>query len=1037
MKKLSKDFIVAVSLLVATFSISQFAIIPSIVSGDNFLAQTIREESKKNNIYNLAPSKDFPGVFNFNYVFDKLPVSKEAHFDIPIAPFDEKKVGGILETGGGLGVIRDAWGYPVRENAFMKKSETQTKEKISRNILKTKQAFAYDQDQTNPSIYNCRANTSVTGYFKAYFEDVELNTGAGYDDQTYGEGRRAEACQVLQDISELIMLDETTVTPDILFMVNPNLPPGALAAASAYFGYYSVGPDNGSLHKHIISRVDPTPGEGNFDAFIITGFNGINWDVDSNLNSNTYDFYTVLYHEALHALGFRGLLPAAITSTNDTHNHDTLDAFSYKDDTLSSPFIDALSGLLQVPVGAPSPWFVTNNVIYRGIKNIVGATPDGIRPVFSPTSWQQGSSLSHFDMNRAPGEVYVMHPSIGTNTERDIHEHEEEVLCHLGYQVGGFSECVGETPWAADDFIALNNSTVVCIRPLLNDDAYGGGILTLNSLMPINIQSGDLIAYHGTSDCTGAILTDASGAKSFSFTPIPNASSRIMLYSNKDSVSGRISLPARIILLNSCNNDPEEYVCNGDFEQSYSQTISNNANFFCSDWNVLGQNLPYWQGYFCPSQSPSLVVFGNSSFSSNLFSLINGNYILDVNENFPLAAVSQLKESLIQGEEYKLSFDALSYNSASFAYIFGFNLNPGFADGTTWDNTSNDQDVSLQAGTFVTTSNFSDYDWYHFEQTFVPDNNYQYLVVGSSYGKYWFDNISIKRISSLNEGENIIKGVVYQDLNQSGSQETQTEPGLQGIQVGLFEAGNNNPVQTTTTQSIPNLGKYEFSNLSNGNYKVALIGESVYTLITEPPLNTILPGYSHARQVDVSGGQTFANNNFGVSLGVPVYGCTNPTAINYNPLATIDDGSCEREPSAFVDVKVTKSLIDSSLSVFDRYITWRIVVQNVGTLPVTNVLVKEIIPPGLVYHSFSTQSSNNYNPSNHMFGIPTILPGGQTYIDITMKVPNSSKVCGTKTNIAVLHTLDQVDLNSINNQGTAVINLPKCKITTSAELEPV
>ena len=1026
MKKLSKDFIVAVSLLVATFSISQFAIIPSIVSGNNFLAQTIREESKKNNIYNLAPSKDFPGVFNFNYVFDKLPVSKEAHFDIPIAPFDEKRVMGILETGGGLGVIRDAWGYPVRENAFMKKSETQTKEKTSRNILKTKQAFAYDQDQTNPSIYNCRANTSVTGYFKAYFEDVELNTGAGYDDQTYGEGRRAEACQVLQDISELIMLDETTVTPDILFMVNPNLPPGALAAASAYFGYYSVDPDNGSLHKHIISRVDPTPGEGNFDAFIITGFNGINWDVDSNLNSNTYDFYTVLYHEALHALGFRGLLPATITSTNDTHDHDTLDAFSYKDDTLSSPFIDALSGLLQVPVGAPSPWFITNNVVYRGVKNLINAAPDGVRPVYSPNSWQQGSSLSHFDMNRAPGEVYVMHPSIGTNTERDIHEHEEEVLCHLGYQVDGLSGCEGSTPFANPDWIFLDGNTPVCVNPLTNDISPGSSSAYIYSLSEISSGPDDLIEYHPLNDCNGSVQSAPGFARSFMLFPDNTQTPRIFEYKIRNGI-GRISSPSTITAIPGCGtleDNQDEYICNGDFDIGVTNSVSGPySQISCSSWgipNETGFNGQYvlnaCQFHMTPDVIQADVSSGYAASSSPA----------PLNTDFPYlrsfggyeATTMQLREPLISGEEYILSFDfAKGYGvnnpNIKFALVAGTPIGEAMIISPVVPPIPSPNQVIFDS---VFNSNTG--TWNNFEQTFIANGTYDSLVFFAT-GEAWptypyvqphvlFDNISIRHANDILAPQNTISGLVYQDLNQSGSQETQTEPGLQGIQVGLFEAGNNNPVQTTTTQSIPNLGKYEFSNLSNGNYKVALIGESVYTLITEPPLNTILPGYSHARQVDVSGGQTFANNNFGVVFQ------------QYVP-----------------DILIKKTLIDSTLSLFDRFITWRIIVQNIGQAPATNVLVKEIIPPGLVYHSFSTQSSNNYNPSNHMFGIPTILPGGQTYIDITMKVPNSSKVCGTKTNMAVLHTLDQVDLNSINNQGTAVINLPKCKITTSAELEPV
>ncbi len=1020
--KPSRNFLLSIGSLLLTFFTIQGIIVPSIIQAENSAQVASSRQTKKvKNIYNLAPSEKFPGAFTFDYKFSPIQKLKDGiPFDVPIEQFDETKAEGLQD----FGSIRDAWGYPVRENAFMKDS---VKGKQSKNIFSINKALAYDADPNNIGVYNCRANTSVTGYFKAYFEDVALNNGEGYDDQIYGEARRQEACQVLQDISELIILNYTTVTPDILFMANPNMPPGALAAASSYFGYYSVGPDNGSLHKHIVSRVDPTPGEGNFDAFIMTGFDGINWDVDSSLNSNTYDFYTVMYHEVMHTLGFRGLLPAAITSTVDMHQHDTFDFFSYKNDTLGEPFFNQITSLFNVPVGAPSPWFITDNVVYRGIKNLVNAVPDGIRPVYSPSSWEQGSSLSHFDMNRAPGQSYVMHPSIGTNTERDIHSHEKEVLCHLGYAVEGVGGCELPTPLAADEIMAFpENNNPVCINPLQNDESFGGGNLTMNSLTPISLETGDVVTYYSYVNCSGNILPSASGAQSLFFTPTANTESRIMKYTNKDSVSSRISLPAQISLV-VCNTDPDEYICNGDFEIGTYPYPTGQLSLTCPT------ELPFW----CPlrispdvySREYGFTIWAGAGISDTYTPIPNNRYVGGYNlysTSYPGAEVfsetmfTKTKTDL-PPSEYELSWHSVHYhhmtNSTAYMRIIVTDVPPTAITSNT-PYVAGATDLIFQVPSIGTNLNINDASaWNQYSVNFeVPNNgiNYRYVlfepvnvsnISGSPItGADYLDGVSLRETSL--PGANGLSGKVYQDQNSDGII-NQSESGLDGIQIGLFEVGNLTPIQTTTTQNIPNLGRYEFDNLPDGTYKIALVNESLYPFISEPTTNNILSGYSHARQTSLSNGQISENNNFGLVLG-----SEGPT-----------------------DIQIKKTLIDSTLSLFDRYITWRIIVQNIGTNNATNVLVKEIVPPGLIYHSSITPSPNTYDSSVHILNIPTLLAGGQTYIDITMKVPNSSKVCGVKTNMAVLHDLDQVDSNPNNNQDQASIALPHCPITEAPQVK--
>lgn len=1015
MKKISDEFVIAVGLLLISFFIFQAAIFPTL----NKKNLTAAVSGVVKNEYGLKPSTTIPGTFYFKYKFAMSnPPANEKSFDASISLFKDSVA---MKSGGAFGQIHDAWGYPLRENAY----HSLSKEKLKAREFKSGQRLSgggvgvakSDADPNFPGIVNCRANTNVTGYFKAYFEDVALDTNAGYDDVTFGQARQNEACQVLQDISILIKLDQTAVTPDIIFSSDQSIPPNALAAATAYFGYYSVGVDNGSLHKHIISRVDQTPAQGNFDALIMTNFNNIPWDVDSALNPGTYDFYTVMYHEVMHALGFRGLLPAAIATTGDAHLHGTFDAFSYKDNTLANPFFDNVTEFLNVPVGAPPQWFTNNAVVYRGVKNIPGAMPDGTRPVFSPTPWQQGSSLSHFDMARAPGETYVMHPSLPTNTTRPIDADEKEVLCHLGYQVLGVTGCEEETPSAENDTLLLTGSSV-CIKPLLNDDSFSGGTLSMNSISLVNIQAGDTITYYTGSTCNLGTLPGANGAKSFMFTPTAVPDPRLMVYENKDSISNRTSFPAQIALV-SCNNNPDEYVCNGDFEMEPVTTFNNYiGKLYCGTSYNPGYVIPFW----CGELSSDFVNHDSTplGFWYDLPYDCNSNYAgcnIETPDGSESAAfmmqnpvwresiVTKLKQDLLAGESYKLTFDVFGVAYAPLpnqmriqAFIDSGIDNLYLSPNT---NTLNFDQMLLNQNLVFNQNS----QWTEVSTNFVPVADADSLLIipntlgfGNYVGSYYIDNVSIVPAVS---GDNDIKGLVYEDQDSDGLMDT-NESGLDGVSVGLYEGGNATPLQTTLTTNIPDLGAYEFSNLPDGDYYVALESEGVFSTITEPSQNTgLVPNHDYVYGMNLSGGQTEDNKDFGVVL---------------------EEAGVEPVP---VDIKITKDLIEPTLSILDRNITWRVRVVNFGPNTATNININDVIPAGLMYVSHTTQNpQETYNPITGVYNIPSLLSGNQTQIQITMKVPQAA--CGIKTNSAILTSIAETDTNPVNNQSAASIKLKAC-----------
>jgi hypothetical protein len=491
--------------------------------------------------------------------------TKQMFFDLAIPPScsQSKQLQGDLGLENKLGTkkIYDQFGCPPRSNIYQKMNrgtsiitskKSTVKEFIQSfvSLFRPNHALAFDPVAGIPGLVNCRANAGVTGYFKAYFEDQAFHNNVGYDDPVYGSARRNAACQVLQDIGTLLKLDGTTITPDVLFSVSysGNTPGGALAAASVYLNDEAnlTLVQNSLLRQHILSQKDPTPSFGVFDTSIATRFDGtVSWDVDTTLNGNTFSLVTVLTHEMLHSLGFLSVINRNVTMTNLPAVHTILDGNMYKDSTLNGRFFDTITDNLQAPVGSPSPWFIANTNVYKGTKNVVGATPGNTNPVYSPNPWSP-SSLSHFDMSRSGGQTYIMNPSLVTNTTRAIHDDEKEVLCQLGYQVLGITGCELPTPDAVNDASLAVSGGQVCVQPLSNDFSFSGGNLSLQGVSSINLRSGDALSYYSTQNCSGGALATPVGAQSIRVSLSTLPGQRLMRYTNKDSVSQRISDSALI-----------------------------------------------------------------------------------------------------------------------------------------------------------------------------------------------------------------------------------------------------------------------------------------------------------------------------------------------------------------------------------------------------------------------------------------------------------------------------------------------------------
>jgi uncharacterized repeat protein (TIGR01451 family) len=364
-----------------------------------------------------------------------------------------------------------------------------------------------------------------------------------------------------------------------------------------------------------------------------------------------------------------------------------------------------------------------------------------------------------------------------------------------------------------------------------------------------------------------------------------------------------------------CNSDPDEYVCNGDFESSYNTLNHPITDIMCGSWNAAGQDVPFWQSFLCPLNNT--FIFGtDDSWLFFASSGINGNYTGNIGAWNNDALVGQLKQPLTSGHLYRLSFDLGAFadfqiwNQESIFYIFGLNLNPGFASGNISADTTLDQEIPMVAVDPATSTppNYvgTDFYWYHSEQNFIANDDYSYLIIGSESFSYMVDNISIKDVSPQ--------------------------------------------------------------------------------------------------------------------------GCTNPQAINYNYLAILDDGSCIL-PTA-IDISIKKVLQDGSLSTTDRNITWEISLVNSGSDEATNINVVDYFPQGLVYEGVYATPTGTFNVQtggqSAVWNVPHLGANQSVAILITMKVPNSRKICGVKVNTAELVSLDQSDTDPSDNIAEASIKLNPC-----------
>lgn len=871
---------------------------------------------------------------------------------------------------------------------------------------------------------NCNNGFIIT------FEDIESNTGAGFDNNTLspcgtgnsiGQDRVNNVCAVFDYIASVINMGSVNV--EIYFPLSEFDGTGPLATASPLFdtGIPAGTFTGGYVRDHIVNQSDPNATA--YDGVITMDFgnrisNGNTFTVFSCLTCpgvGDIDMFSTVLHEATHALGFLSFVTSNGTSS---YSGSSSGPYSLYDQHLFNASNSDLINGSAVFLG-PVADLTSEDLTYFAPGNTQN------EPVYSPMSWSPGSSISHFDDSQS-NFSYVMRPATSGDDNRLYTMAELEVLVNLGYTL---NTGVFTAPQAFNNYVIGTNDVgyitqpgvQVCV-PALNNDTdpdgpppisygnCGSGCNTVPAQVTLVLGSGT-VSIIGNDVC---------------FTPDPwYAGPVIIKYCptdgqyNSSLVNTDNCTFIEIDVEGPCPGDPCNLVCNGGFENradncvtSFNLSTMNNCpSPFIAGWcsqrkspDILVRGCPgnssapgqfdipnnYWAGY---SPLPGLEVWDFPNANNNTYMGMWQQGTQQGGEGLNI----ELSAPLDVGKTYILTFQAsCKYHSGSTPgeLIVGFNAGP--PPSTIWNQPNGVLDWyaptnSASFGTAVIPGNTLSSAGFW--------NSYTYTITPTVAG---LDHISFEAdLTSAFPGKNyIFLDEVRVECDEPPIQLTKTvsnpTPNPGDIITYTIIITNNHPTNPATNLNIQDLLPAGVTYLSS-------------TLST-PPSNHFIPLLpALTGQLVTITAQVDANP----PLGVPITNCAYVTSGN-NCLNTNVD-NCADIIVGGTDIAVTKALTSGpGPYMVGNNATFQITVTNAGPMDATGVVVQDLLPTGLNYVSHSISGPGSFSYPN--LTIANLPNGGTTVLTLNVQV-NAAAPCGPLTNCANLLSLNEQDLVISNNSG--------------------
>jgi len=201
----------------------------------------------------------------------------------------------------------------------------------------------------------------------------------------------------------------------------------------SFFGYWE-----GVMMNRILTGVDGNGGLA--DGGVEVNF-GYTWDLDDDVSPGAFDFKSTIIHELVHAAGFlSGIQESGADYWGDPLGDPSVwDVFDdYLCDSSGTPLIDDSTFELNVPLwntvrtGGASPG---SGLFFNGPMAMAanGGQPVGL---YSPPSWEEGSSGSHLDDQNPAQDGSIMLAALAPGKyRRSLTDIERGILMDIGFSL--------------------------------------------------------------------------------------------------------------------------------------------------------------------------------------------------------------------------------------------------------------------------------------------------------------------------------------------------------------------------------------------------------------------------------------------------------------------------------------------------------------------------------------------------------------------------------------------------------------------------
>ena len=292
--------------------------------------------------------------------------------------------------------------------------------------------------------------------FNIEYLDVVNMTGVGFDDPTLGASRQTTFNSVFGYLNTVL---DHTGSADIQVRLSQNDGSGFLAAAGPFRFTGPNGFTNGFAFDQITTGFDQTGAVP--DATVTFDF-GFNWNSELDAPaSNEFDLFSVALHEIGHVLGVGSVLNADGTSAisgGDPGVFAVYDSFLERGDGTA---LFAAGGEF---VGTPAD-LVSDDLFFNGANAV--AANGGERPrIFAPTTFNDGSSLSHVDASVDPNGVLQFSTPPG-QTRRTFNGVEIGILQDIGFTVSSTATAAATAaavPEPSSFLFILASCVGMCVR---------------------------------------------------------------------------------------------------------------------------------------------------------------------------------------------------------------------------------------------------------------------------------------------------------------------------------------------------------------------------------------------------------------------------------------------------------------------------------------------------------------------------------------------------------------------------------------------